>query len=113
MHHTEEGALSGKRKKSPVLSEKKEKLVTGSWQWVRDMHRKKTMMARASDAFVAVLGSFGTMEELTHGSIDFNVEVPSNNDSINGLPSTVFELWPSQSKSISFNEKSLHSVTSD
>jgi hypothetical protein len=56
------------------------------------MHRKKTMMARASDAFVAVLGSFGTMEELTHGSIDFNVEVPSNNDSINGLPSTVFEL---------------------
>jgi hypothetical protein len=30
MHHTEEGALSGKRKKSPVLSEKKEKLVTGS-----------------------------------------------------------------------------------
>jgi hypothetical protein len=32
------------------------------------------------------------MEELTHGSIDLNVEVPSNNDSINGVPSTVFEL---------------------
>jgi predicted Rossmann-fold nucleotide-binding protein len=33
------------------------------------------MMPQASDAFVAVPGGFGTMEKLTHGSIDLNVEI--------------------------------------
>jgi uncharacterized protein (TIGR00730 family) len=31
---------------------------------VKDMHTRKTMMARAADAFVALPGGFGTLEEL-------------------------------------------------
>jgi uncharacterized protein (TIGR00730 family) len=31
---------------------------------VKDMHARKTMMAQAADAFVALPGGFGTLEEL-------------------------------------------------
>ncbi len=36
----------------------------GSVTVVQDMHARKTLMCRASDAFVALPGGFGTMEEL-------------------------------------------------
>jgi len=50
-------------------------LMLSPRQIVNDMHERKAMMARNADAFVAMPGGFGTLEELLEvsGGVDGGV----------------------------------------
>jgi len=63
-------------------------------------------MAQASDAFITVPGGFWDHGR-TYSWVDriqradsFVLSKSLNNDSINVIPSIVFELWPSRTKQI-------------
>jgi uncharacterized protein (TIGR00730 family) len=59
-----EALLSVERERNPSAVGEERESCYGHLTVVKDMHTRKTMMAQASDAFVALPGGFGTMEEL-------------------------------------------------
>jgi uncharacterized protein (TIGR00730 family) len=59
-----EALLSVERERNPSAIGEERESCYGHLTVVKDMHTRKTMMAQASDAFVALPGGFGTMEEL-------------------------------------------------
>jgi uncharacterized protein (TIGR00730 family) len=59
-----EALLSVERERNPIAIGEEREACYGHLTVVKDMHTRKTMMAQASDAFVALPGGFGTMEEL-------------------------------------------------
>jgi uncharacterized protein (TIGR00730 family) len=56
--------VSVERARNPAGNGIERETSYGSLTIVADMHERKTAMAKASDAFVALPGGFGTMEEL-------------------------------------------------
>ncbi|KAI9744509.1 MAG: hypothetical protein M1818_002038 [Claussenomyces sp. TS43310] len=59
-----EKLLSIERARAPALVGKTRESSFGSLTIVEDMHARKALMAELSDAFVALPGGFGTLEEL-------------------------------------------------
>ncbi|KAF2118738.1 hypothetical protein BDV96DRAFT_568402 [Lophiotrema nucula] len=57
--------VSVERKRSSINADEDERTKSyGSLTVVKDMHARKSMMAEEADAFVALPGGFGTMEEV-------------------------------------------------
>lgn len=52
------------RARGPAVTDETREASYGSLTVVEDMHARKTVMAKSADAFVALPGGFGTMEEL-------------------------------------------------
>jgi len=98
--------LSVERERNPRAIGKERKSCYGQLTVVKDMHTRKAMMAQASDAFITVPGGFWDHGR-TYSWVDriqradsFVLSKSLNNDSINVIPSIVFELWPSRTKQI-------------
>jgi uncharacterized protein (TIGR00730 family) len=56
--------VSVERARNPTVTQDSRENLYGSLTTVDDMHARKSMMAKEAEAFVALPGGFGTMEEL-------------------------------------------------